>query len=540
MNKVFNIIWDYIKTKKATTLFAIILFLMGAGLALVPAKVIQLIIDDGFGQKNFQRIIVLCMVLLAVYIGKVISDYITQKLFIDMSSSLLKILKDEIYNKILSLDMSFFTKNEAGYINARMNEVNSIDSLFSTQTLSLLSGIFQFIFAFIVLASINLKFLLIMIIPIPFFFILIIKATRVVQEQLQKALDSNANYSGKINQSISGMEIIKTQSLEDAEKKKIAHYNDAMIKNTRKQSNTFNEFSGIITFLSYVLTVATYIVGGYFFVRNELTLGSFMAISAYIGKIYQPVFTYSSTILILQPAIVSLKRVGNFFFSELYQDPPSGNKLIDRIENIKFENVSFKYDEMDNYVLKNLSFEIKKGEKIILQGPNGSGKSTIVRLILQLYPVSSGNIYVNNIEISQIKRSSLIKHISYAAQKNFLFNDTIENNILTGIENYDKEKYDSIICGLGLKEVIDRIQKENNGLIGEGGSYLSGGEIQKIAIARAMVSHNDFVILDEATSNLDANCKKYIKDYIKSSDATFLIIDHTGYFDDICTRKISI
>lgn len=108
------------------------------------------------------------------------------------------------------------------------------------------------------------------------------------------------------------------------------------------------------------------------------------------------------------------------------------------------------------------------------------------------------------------------------------------------MENYDIEKYDSIICGLGLKEVIDRIQKESNGLIGEGGCYLSGGEIQKIAMARVMVSHNDFIILDEATSNLDANCKKYIKDYIKSSGDTFLIVDHTGYFDDICTRNISI
>nr|MCR4943415.1 ABC transporter ATP-binding protein/permease [Clostridium sp.] len=389
------------------------LFLIGAVLAILPAKLTQYIIDNGFCNKNFKLIVILSVLLLVIYAGKVFCDFMTQKIFINLSTELLKKLKDEIYSGILTLDMIFFYKNESGYI-------NSIDSLFSTQTLNILSSIIQFIFAVAVVVSIDWQFMLIIAIPIPIFFIIIKKTTKVLQEQIQKSLDSSADYSGKINQSISGMENIKTHSLEESE-----HYSSKMMKNSKKQSNTFNGFTGAISSLNYILTVFTYILGGWIFIRGRITLGEFMAISAYVGRIYQPVFTYSSTVLILQPAIISLKRASNFFFSELYHEDNSGDIEIDSISDMKFQDVAFGYEE-GKKVINDLNFSIERGSKVLLQGTNGSGKSTIIRLILGLYSVNSGKILVNGIDIKKLKRSSLVKNISYAVQKNFVFNEALK------------------------------------------------------------------------------------------------------------------
>ncbi len=537
MKNIYKIIVDYLKSKKLSTLLTIVLFFIGAVLAILPAKLTQYIIDNGFGNRNFKLIVILSLLLMIIYAGKVFCDFMTQKIFINLSTDLLKKLKDEIYSRILTLDMTFFNNNESGYINARMNEINSIDTLFSSQTLNILSSIIQFVFAAAVVISINWQFMAIMAIPIPIFFLIIKKTTKIVQEQIKKSLDSSAHYSGKINQSISGMENIKTHSLEDSEKKKIEQYNSKMMKNSKKQSNTFNGFSGAISSLTYILTVFTYIVGGWIFISGKITLGEFMAISAYVGKIYQPVFTYCSTILILQPAIISLKRVGKFFFSELYHEDNSGDIEIDSVNDMKFQDVSFGYEE-GKKVLKDLNFFIEKGNKVLLQGKNGSGKSTVIRLILRLYSVDSGKILVNGIDVNKLKRNSLVKHISYAAQRNFVFNDSIEKNILSGIDSYDEERYLEVIKNLGLDKVIERIDTENKGLIGEGGCNISGGEMQKIALARALVEENDFIILDEAATYLDAESKAYIKDCILESDKSFLIVDHTGYFNDVCTKKI--
>ena len=539
MKNTYKIIFNYLKNKKLSTLLTIVLFFIGAVLAILPAKLTQYIIDNGFGNRNFKLIVILSILLMIIYAGKVFCDFMTQKIFINLSTDLLKKLKDEIYSRILTLDMTFFNNNESGYINSRMNEINSIDNLFSSQTLSILSSIIQFIFAVAVVISINWQFMAVMAIPIPIFFIIIKKTTNIVQKQIKKSLDSSADYSGKINQSISGMENIKTHSLEESEKKKIEHYNSKMMKNSKNQSNTFNGFTGAISSLTYILTVSTYIVGGWIFISGKITLGEFMAISAYVGRIYQPVFTYCSTILILQPAIISLKRVGNFFFSELYHEDNSGDVEIDSVNDIKFQNVTFGYEKGEN-VLNDLNFSIEKGNKVLLQGKNGSGKSTIIRLILRLYSVNLGKIFVNGIDINKLKRNSLVKHISYAAQKNFVFNDSIEKNILSGINSYDEERYLKVISGLGLDKVIERINTENKGVIGEGGCNISGGEMQKIALARVLIEENDFVILDEAATYLDAQSKGYIKDYILESNKSFLIVDHTGYFNDVCTKKIVI
>ncbi len=537
MKQIKNIIFGYLKKNRIKCIVVCITFLLASLLALLPAKFTQLIIDDGFLKKDYSIIVKYAFVLLLIYCGKVIGDFYSNRIFIDISSGILKKIKDEIYNRILFIDMKFFS-NEVGYINSRINEIHNIDALFSTQTLNMVSLIVQFICALIILININWKFLLIMMIPLPFFVIIAFMSTKKISKQIRDSFDDSAKYSGKINESLSGMESIRTQALETKEKDKISEYNNRMINSAKKQSNTFNGFSSSLSLLSNLYTVLTYVIGGIFCVKNEMSFGEFLAISTYMGKLYSPVFSSSSMILLLEPALVSIRRVGEFFFSNSNDKGKDEIELIDNIKSVKFENVDFEYEKRK--VLKNLSFQINSGEKILLGGKNGSGKSTICRLILKLYTVTKGEILINGKNINKIKKASLIDNIVYVPQKCFMFNDTIENNIRYGINIIDEKLYKQTIIGLGIDKLTDRIKCENNGFVGENGKNLSGGEIQKIALCKAICRKPKFIILDEATTNLDEMSKMYIKEYLKKLDAICIIIDHTRFFNDICSGEINL
>lgn len=478
--------------------------------------------------------------MLVLYASKVLCEFLSNRFFINISSNIIKRLKDEIYKKILSLDMSFFSKKQVGYINSRINEVDSIDVLFSTTTLTLISSFFQFIIAFIILLNINIKFVLVMSIPIPLFMYIAYKISIIVRKQINESYDDNALYSGKVIESISGIENVKTQALEKKEGEKIASYTTKMTNSNKKKSNTVNNFTGGMNLISNVLNVFIYIIGGLFFVKGEMTIGSFMAASTYVGKLYTPIFTYASSMMLLQPSIVSLKRISKLFFEELNEENEEELEyVLDSVDKIEFKNVSFSYDKEKN-LINNFNMVINKNEKVIIKGKNGSGKSTLFRLLLKLYKTDDGIVYINNTCVDKIKRNDIVNNIIYVAQKSFLFNDTIFNNIIYGLDDYDENKLDELIKLLKLDKLIDKLNQESEGLIGENGLNLSGGEIQKIALIRALIRKPEWLILDEAMTNLDTESRTCIKEYIRNLKCTLIVVEHTDYLEDLCDKKVFI
>lgn len=537
MKTIVLIFKKYMKNNQLKFFLAMLLFVSVSLLAMLPAKITQLIIDNGFEKKNFNIILVMTVALITIYILNVIFDYVSNNIFINISTDVLKKFKDEIYNKVLNMDLSFFSNNEVGYINSRMNEINSIDAIFSSQTLKILMGIFQLIFAVIILFQLNYKMLLLMLIPLPLFYIISRKTTKSLKERINQTLESGARYSGKINESLKGIERIKESSLEQKEQKKINDLNSKLMANSKRQSITANFYTEALTMLNYILLSIIYILGGWFFIKGEITIGIFFAFSSYVGKIYSPIFTFTSMSIVLQPAFISFKRVNDFFFKELDNDIDNGTNNIKTISKIEFKNVYFGYKNNEKLVIENANILIKENDHILIKGVNGSGKSTLIKLMLKLYHPNSGYILINDNNIDNIKRDAIINDISYVAQKSFLFNDTIKNNIIYGVDNYSEEKYDHIIQSLGIDKLIEKMKTNGNDLVGENGFKLSGGEIQKISIARAILKNNNIFIFDEATSNLDQESRFFIKNFIENSkEKTFIIVDHTDLFKDICNK----
>lgn len=522
MKYIKNIVKNHIKENRLSFFSSVILYLSSAALAMLPAKIIQLIIDEGFLKKNITLLLIYIALLMCSYLFKILFTYISNRNLIELSNGLLKKIKNEIYIRLMSMDFSFYSKNEIGYINSRVEEIGAIDSIFSTQTLTFLSSVLEFIMALIILYSLNWKMLLLLSIPIPFLLIISFFTSKKINKQVLDALDSAAKYNGKMQDTLRGIETVKSQGLEKTESKKIDEYNRKAIDNRKKQSHTMNKFSVGMGSIGYIITILLYLIGGLFFIYDDMSMGSFIAISTYATKLYSPIMSYSSLALIIQPAYSAMTRVSDFFFNESKGE--NKKVFIDKIDTIELKNLSFSYDNTKE-VLQRVNYKINRGEKIHLIGQNGCGKSTIIRILLKLVKPKNGMVYINSIDLNQIDKMSIIKNTSYVAQKNYVFNDSIENNIKYGVENPDENLYNSIIDGLNLKNVISRLGNINE-KIGENGARLSGGEIQKICIARALMLNKEIFIFDEALVNLDKKSFDYIMGIIEKSSATWIVVDH--------------
>lgn len=525
MKQFWTIVKDYMRRQKRLFVVSLVLYLITALLAMLPAKILQLTIDVGFMRSDVQALVLCIVALLLTHAIKSLLTYLSNKGMISFGNGLLKRVKSVIYDCLMEKDLSFYSENEIGYINARVEEIDSIDTLFSSTSLSVLSAVLEFVFASIILFSINWKVLLVLCIPIPALILISVSAAKKMAKQIKESLDSNAEYAGKIQDSLRGMETVKSQGLEEYENIKINQYNSSALEKQKKQSNTLNAFTVGMGSASSIITAIVYLIGGLFFISGDLTMGSFVAISTYAGKLYSPIFSYIGTSIVVQPAIIALNRVAKFFF-ESSVTKEDKTQSIDSIQSIDFCDVSFSYNEDDD-VIKNFSMTIKSGDKVQITGKNGSGKSTLIRLLMQLISPTKGVIYINGINAVNVSKSSVISQISYVSQRNYVFNESIRANITYGIDHPDQSKVDELISQLHLDIIEERLSSEGNDLkIGENGCRLSGGEIQKVCIARAFLLDRSIFIFDEAMSNLDVDTISYLKKRIQESNATWILIDH--------------
>lgn len=537
MQYTYTLVGKYLKEHKAKAIIAITLYFATAILAMLPAKIIQLIIDEGFLKRSRSALLLFAGLLLIVYISKAVFSYISNNKLIELGNGLLVSFKSKIYDRLMSMDLSFYSKHDIGYINSRVEEISSLDSLFSSQTLTLLSSMLEFVFAIIILFSINPAMLLILSIPIPFLVLISVLVSISLKKQFSVTMDSAAVYSGKIQDTLNGMETVKTQGVGEQESKKLNNYNKEAMENQKKQSISINRFSVGMGSVGSFITVIVYVIGGLFFIDGQLTMGSFVAISTYAGKLYSPILSYASISVLIQPAILSLRRVSEFFFSKNMDIKEYEN--VGQVNSIAYENVWFGYEDKRD-IIRNLSMNINKGEKIQLVGSNGSGKSTCIRMLFKLICPNKGEIKINGRQLNRLDTNSIIQQISYVSQKNYVFNESIQNNILYGIPNPDMEKYAQIIERMGLVPVIKRLEEEQDDKVGENGARLSGGEIQKICIARAMLQNRGVFVFDEAMTNLDKTTRAYVADYMKASKATWIVVDHEENLEKYGFRIINL
>lgn len=522
---------QYSKKYRSGLVFAVLLMLFLAYVGVIPAQLTQMIIDEGFIARNFRLVLLISLSLTVLYVLKSFINYYSNSMFISISQKICSEIRLDAYDKVLNLPMSFFGENESGYVNSRLSEINSLQNLFSVTTFKLIVSLFEFAIAFVILVGMNVKITFIVCLPLPVFYFIAKNSMCKYSKLTSSVLESSAKYSGKLNETLKGMEEIKISMSENIQKEKMKKHDVAMMHKAIKQSKVFTSASEIITLCMSILNVFIYVVGGYFIINENLSLGEFMALSIYISKLYSPVISFSTISLTIQPSFISLERLQKFIF-DIEVSTHENSIKVGSISHVEAKNLSFGYS--DKPVFNNLSFIIKSGDIVKLNGVNGSGKSTLIKLILKLYPVSNKQMFINGTDINNVDERNLREKISVVSQKIFVFNDTLENNI-------GKDFWNKLIL-FGIDKENFSIGIDDNTVIGENGFKLSGGQIQKIAIARALIKNADVYIFDEAASNIDFETKEYLKMIIQKYLASkiVIIIDHSDFFDDIIQKTIDL
>jgi len=342
----------------------------------------------------------------------------------------------------------------------------------------------------------------------------------------KEVMEKWAVLSRRIQDSLSGVDVVKIFSAEERETNSIHNHLEDLKRSDIKQ-NIISSFSS--EFMSLIGALGGFVVlwfGGINIIKGTFTIGGYIAFTGYLAKLYGPTQSIAMQGLSFQPAITALNRVSEFSSIAQEEEDPDRKINIKGINRIEFKNVTFSYGKKK--ALENINLTINKNDKVLITGPNGSGKSTMVKLILGLYKIKQGKLFINNQDINNISLSSLRDKISFVSQNVFLFNDTIRNNILYSKPEASAEEVEKAAKLSGSSDFINKLDEKMDVIVGETGRMISGGEKQKISIARAILKDSDVVIFDEATSQQDAQSIERIESLIEKrfKDKICIIISH--------------
>ena len=462
----------------------------------------KIIIDRGIINKEYSIIPTILLGFLVVTLLKAIFGYVKEFLYDYISAKVHFNIRTELFSHIQSFEFDYFDKTNTGELMSRIGE--DIENIWQTISFGLrmfVENILYFTFSTVILFYLNWKLTLICLLILSPIGFLAYKLESILNDGYEEISDKIAEINTRAQENISGVRLVKAFSRENYEIKRFHSLNKDYYKLNIKQAKTISKSFPEIEFLTNITLIAMIIVGGYFVLIGEITLGTLVAFSGYIWNLIWPMRQIGWLMDILSKNKASTMKINNILERFTKVNSTSGKELNSILGDIEFKNVSFRYD--DEYVLKNINLNIKAGSTVAIMGQTGSGKTTLLSLIGRYYDSTSGDVEIDGIDVKKINLKSLRSNMSVVQQDTFLFSDTVENNLKFGKAD---ATMDEIKEGAEKSCSLDFIEEFENGFnteIGERGVGLSGGQKQRISIARAIIRNAPILILDDSTSALD-------------------------------------
>lgn len=431
------------------------------------------------------------------------------------------------FKHVYKLPMKFFTSRKVGDILTRFSDAGVIKNILTSVSLSLIIDIILASVSAVILYIMN-NTLFIVILVLTIISVVLVYVFKGPYKRINlKQMEAEARLNSHIIESLKGVETIKTLASED---KAIEKLEVEYVKNLRiafKEGVLSNVQGSISNFVSTAGNLILMYIGASMVIKGNITLGSLMAFTSLTGYFMDPIGRLIGLQLQIQEASISLKRISEIY--EVEREQIDNNKiLIEEIDgDIDINNITFRYGSRSP-VLNNVSIKIPKGKKVALVGESGSGKTTISKLLLKYYTPEEGKINISGYDIEELDIYSLRRAIAYVPQNIELFSGTIRENVVLGKENSSYEEVKTACENASCSSFIDKLPAKYDTYLDEAGGGLSGGEKQRLALARALIKKSKFLILDEATSNLDFISEGTIYDtlYKKGKNLTMLIIAH--------------
>ena len=462
--------------------------------------------------------------ILILYFVFFICSFFRYQLVLHMGLKINKNIMLDYYNHILNLPSKFFETRKDGEILSRFRDTDHIREAFSSVTVTLIMDILMIIIGVFLLYSQSPTLFLIVLIITPTYLLTIGAFKQSFEKYSREEMERNAELSSKFIEGIHGIDTIKSFNAESFYFQKIKYYFYGFINKVYKLGFFNNIQTSIKDFMHLLTTLIILWVGSTKVINGEITLGELLTFNALVVYFFGPIERLVESQYTLQSAIVATRRVIEILDlkkEEKLDDYSSENCLIN---DVRFLDVSFQYGYRKN-ILSKVSFSVEKNQTLALIGESGSGKSTIAKLLLKYYEPTEGSILINGMDNKKIDTSTMRKEIGYVSQSNYLFNGTIRDNlIINGTSDIDQ-----IINACKIAEIHEFIQNLPQGydtMIENNGSNFSGGQLQRLAIARAILKNPQILILDEPTSSLDLSTSNAIKRNLKTLQCIIIIITH--------------
>ena len=527
LKRLFN---EYTKKYIKKIAIAVFFSLLVAASTSSIAWLLDPAIDKIFIQKDQSLLIIIPFLIIIAFTTKGVSLYLAKVIMINVGEDIKKKLQFDMLNTLISADTQSIDEKHTGkFISNLTYDVMHITNLLSHGILNLFKDSLTLIGLLTVMFLQNWKLSLIAIILIP----IASTAARSLGKRMGKVTTEAQEKSSFLTKYL--VELFKNHRLtkifqkEKYESNRADNYLNQLKEKNKKIGHVIVRISPIMEVLTGVMIAFLIFYSGKLIAVGELSVNNFFSFLAAMMLAYQPVRSLSTLNVILNQGLSAASRILSVIDTKkLINNPDNAKEINVEKANIKFKDVMFSYNKSDGEVLKNVNLEFEGGQMTSLVGHSGSGKSTILNLIPRFYDCVSGDISVDDQSIYDVTLHSLRKNISLVSQETTLFDDTIKNNIkYANLDASDEEIFRAAKLS-HCDEFINNLPEKYETLIGEDGVRLSGGEKQRISIARAMLKKSSIILLDEATSSLDSETETKIQDALKilTKDRTTIVIAH--------------
>ena len=534
MNKIDiikRLFFNYTKKHINKIILSVFFALLVAGSTSAIAYLLDPAIKKIFIEKDQALIIIIPIFIIVAFAVKGFSLYVAKVLMIGVSEEVRKDLQCDMLNNLVEADTKLIDGKHTGkFISNITNDVSHITNLISTAVLNIFKDSLTLIGLLIVMFFQNWKLSLVAIIMIP----LATFAARTLGKRIGKVATEQMLRAGILNtyliELFKNHKLIKIFQQEKYEKIRAEKFINDVKEKSIKIATVYVRASPIMETLTGIMIAVLIFYSGKLVLKNEIDINNFFSFLAAMMLAYQPVRSLATLNITISQGLSAAKRILPVIDekSELVQNKDGSEIKVDT-GNIEFKNVSFKYEkEKEIKTLNSVSIKMLGGKMTSIVGHSGAGKSTILNLIPRFYDAISGDIQIDNQSIYKCSIQSLRKNISLVSQDTTLFDDTIRNNIAYANLNASQKEIEEAAKYSFASEFIEKLPNKYETIIGENGTRLSGGEKQRLSIARAMLKKSQIILLDEATSSLDAETENKIQDAINflTKDRTTIVIAH--------------
>ncbi|WP_186576706.1 ABC transporter ATP-binding protein [Aquibacillus kalidii] len=528
---------SFVKPYKWKILLTVLIGIFKFGIPLLMPLIVKYVIDDIIGAEqmtNAEKLSELYWLVGGAFLVFLVLrppiEYYRQYLAQWTGNKILYDIREKLFDHIQKLSLKYYSQTKTGEIISRViHDVEQTKNFVMTGLMNVWLDMVTILIAVGIMMSMNFWLTIVAIALFPLYGFAVKLFYGRLRNLTKNRSQALAEVQGHLHERVQGIPVTRSFALEEYEQDQFNRQNsnflDKAIEHTSWNAKTFAVMN-TITDLAPLLVIA---FAGYFAITGDLTVGTIAAFVGYMDRVYSPLRRLISSSTTLVQSIASMDRMYEFLDEEYdITDKPNAKKLEEIKGEVEFDKVTFRYEDEESLVLKDISLNVKQGETIAFVGMSGGGKSTIISLIPRFYDVSSGSIKIDGTDIRDVKARSLRDKIGMVLQDNILFSESIAMNIRMGNPNASDEEVIKAAKAANAHDFISELTNDYDTLVGERGVKLSGGQKQRIAIARIFLKNPPILILDEATSALDLESEHLIQEALEklASDRTTFIVAH--------------